>query len=295
MPSPASDHFGDDAIGLVLHGSHAACGIENHALRAFLDHLAGAMRTYARLGRGDVARRKGATTADRISTAFRVTSLRMGSAALAIEPSLEEGAANQLFPNEANGIVVLREVLEHARAGSLDPEPARELRSSFVALGRAPSMEVRLPGIAAFTLTEADITRLLGEDPPPPDTPPAVVTIIGALHMVDTDPARLGVRDLDGYEWICEVEDPHAVLRRTPLDSLVTVIGVVIGRAAKQSTIAVESLERHEVPEPVALWAFDPGAEAGAGGSLVDDLALILGEELPDDVLDRFLDDDDDR
>ncbi len=194
-------------VVVKVQGERATHGVLLGDFHKFWTELSRALRDYDRALNGEPLGPGGHPTSRATAvTALRLVRFRPGSGVLTLEPAVEEETpADELklldYP-QTLPIDTLRGLFKGWSANTL-PKPVKgsleDARRTFGQNGRL-DVTVTTPGLDDETYTvgpsDEEIAELFADTA---DVPPGQVT--GRLHLIDTEPERVGIRTTSGQEY----------------------------------------------------------------------------------------------
>ncbi|MFT4034441.1 MAG: hypothetical protein QM679_02570 [Patulibacter sp.] len=286
-------------ITLDLHGANAPDGINIAEFERFLAEFRTALRVFSRERREQVPNTAGRPSSDDdAATAFRLTSLRAGSAIMELtdlspatgtsdgQPSLDIEVATTATDN----LVSLMRAVE---ADAVSPKVGLALGKARRALGvNDGCFGVAVQGRVARV--QIDRERVDRWSISTPDAAGGEVTsATGRLHAFETEaPPHVEVRDQDGRNWTCSYRPELEARLLSAVRRLVTLEGEGI-HDGKKGRLQVTSVHVSPELEPSTMFTSTPlsvdelmEAQGIAGPQTLESLAI---PGLTDDERDAFL------
>ena len=289
-----------DAVTLKLTGENAERGLELSDLQQFVRHFVAALRGFDRTRRSQPAIKGGhPARRDEAVTAFRLVGFRTGSAVMALEPAAPAAEKEEaLFDGEEDDPAIenVHALTDALAAGeSLHADVADFLEQARRTLGRDKgAIEVSLPARLGRQPLKVDRDRIERSAGPTPDSS-AVSMVSGRLHLIDTEPDRIGVRSPQGVDWTCRYEEQLEAEVKGLIDEIVIVEGRGERRTLRTGAMEISSIRRAYDYEQPALFAAESVAveDLGEQQAITEPQGLAsLGDPdwTDDEPGDRFLD-----
>lgn len=249
-----------DRVVIELRGSRAIDGITLTSLESFIDEFVRGLRAFDRVRHGSRALKAGQPGArGEAATAFKIVSLRPGSAIATLEP-LQAGDA-ELFPGEGTLAISNLDALfaELDGSGSFDPDVADALERARAALGPDGSIVIShrrgRRRIGRVVVDEGKVGRLRSRAP---ERAPGEIRVVGRLHMIDLEPPhKVAIRAADGVDWLCRYEPELEAHVKALLDSTVWARGLGIVTGAQRGSLDIEEIHSAGDPEQGPLFTFE--------------------------------------
>jgi hypothetical protein len=246
-------------VTLELDGAEARNGVALASLEAFIDQFRRALVDFDRSRRAERTRRGGhPSSREQWVTAFRIVSLRRGSAIIELEPIEPATAEQEQIEAEMLAVANLGSFIDVIdSAEPLEPDVTESIAAARRALGDGGRIGVVLARGRKRRRVVIDEARIEDLRERKPRHPKVVTQVAGRLHMIDVDPLRVGIRAADGVEWTCRYAPELEPRVRELLKLSVIAAGEGVVTSAGRGEFEIRSVEAVGDYGQTQLFAFD--------------------------------------
>jgi hypothetical protein len=288
-------------VVLRLTGSETTDGLPLASFASFVEDFRRALRDFDRSRRLKKTRRGGHPTArEDLAAAFRIVSLKRGSAILELEPiAPTPGTEDQEMVTGAEllPLETLRALMDSLqRDEPIDASVADAVASARRTLGPDGKIEIEIKHPKAAqppTRLVIDAQAVEKLEHRVRHYEPRAMRVTGRLHMIDLEPDRIQIRAADGVDWVCRYPDSLEAKVKSLVGVRVWARGIGQLQGASRGTLTIETVEPVAEFEATPLFTFErvPLSELMERQGVTGPQGVVrLTPDLSDEELDALVD-----